>query len=190
MMQMNGSNSSRNSRKMNVGRGSSEQDFGGDRMRNFRTSSVEQGWKEVKDASVSLVNVGSSAVEVSSRTALTLSWKNPDSVSAEMSDVEGGMTRSFRWRLLSTDHSFLEFPALEAIFAFQKLSSFRSSRFRFRSISRIHAMQSISERVRLYRLSHILTSFRGPAVVVVPRCQWSIPDRDVFNWEVFIDDSP
>ena len=146
----------------------------------------------MKDASVSLVKVGSSAVEVSSRTALTLSWKNPDSVSAEMSDVEGGMTRSFRWRLLSTDHSFLEFPALEAIFAFQKLkSSFRSSRFHFRSISRIHAMQSISVRVRLYRLSHIMTlrfallqslSYHG----VSGR---SIPDRDIFHREVFIDDS-
>ena len=74
-----------------------------------------------------------------------------------MSDVVGGMTRSFRWRLFRTDHSFFEFPALEVIFLFQKLSSFRSSRFRFPSISRIHAMQSISERVRLYRLSHIMT---------------------------------
>ena len=157
MVQMNGINSSRNSRRIDVGRRSGEQDFGGDRMRSFRTSSIDQGWKKVKDASVSLVKVGASAVEVSSRTALILSWKNPDSVSAEMSDVEGGVARSFRWRSLSTDHSFLEFPVFEVILLVQKLSSFRSSRFRFRSICRIHAMQSIFERVCLYRLSHILT---------------------------------
>ena len=96
MVQMNGSNSSRNSRRMDVGRGSSKQDFGGDRMRSFRTSSIEQGWKELKDASVRLVKVGASAVEVSSRTALILSWKNANSVSAEMSDVEGVVARSFR----------------------------------------------------------------------------------------------
>ena len=46
----------------------------------FRTSSIKQDWEEVKDASVSLVKVGASAVEVSSRTALTLSWKNPDGI--------------------------------------------------------------------------------------------------------------
>ena len=81
--------------------------------------------------SVNLVNVGASAVDVSSRTALTLSWKNPNGFSAEMSDVEGWVARSFRWRLLSTDHSFSELPALEVIFSFQKLSLFVPADFAF-----------------------------------------------------------
>ena len=90
MMWMNGSSSSMNSRRMKVGSGSSEQDLGGDRMRNLRTSSMEQSRNETNDASVSLVNVGGSAVDVSSRTFSTLSRKKSDSDSAEMPSDAGG----------------------------------------------------------------------------------------------------
>ena len=59
------SSPSTNSRGMNVGSGSSEQDLGGDWMMNLRTSSMEQSRNETNDATVSLVNVGGSAVDVS-----------------------------------------------------------------------------------------------------------------------------
>ena len=99
MMWMNGSSSSMNSRRMKVGSGSSEQDLGGDWMRNLRTSSMEQSRNETNDASVSLVNVGGSAVDVSSRNFSTLSRKKSDSDSAEMpSDAGGWLARSFCWR--------------------------------------------------------------------------------------------
>ena len=113
---------------------------------------------ETNDASVSMVNVGGSAVDVSSRTFSTLSRKKSDSDSAEMpSDAGGWLAWSFCWRLLRRDQSFLGFPAFEAIFSFQYLSSFRSSKSRLRSSCRTQAIQSIAEWVRLYRLSNILT---------------------------------
>jgi hypothetical protein len=145
----------------------------------------------VKDASVSLVKVGSSAAEVSSRTALTLSWKNPDSVSAEMSDVEGGMTRSFRWRLLKTDHSFLEFPALEVIFFIPEtfFFPFQQVPLSFHLSDPRHAVHFRAS-ASVPSLAHHDFSFCGPAIIVVPRCQWPIPDGDASYREVLIDDSP
>ena len=54
---------------------------------------------------------------------------------------------------------FLGISGIEGNFCVPEafLFPFQHIRFRFRSISRIHAMQSISVRVRLYRLPHIMT---------------------------------
>ena len=109
------------------------------------------------DASVSLVKVGASAVEVSSHTALTLSLKNPDRVSAEMSDVEGGMA-SHPLEAIEHRPQFLGISSIGGNFCIPEafLFPFQQVSLSFHLSDPCH-MQSISERARLYRLSHIMT---------------------------------
>ena len=155
MMWMNGSSSSMNSRRMEVGRGSSEKDLGGDWLRNLRTSFIENSRNETNDASVSLVNVGGSACWRLVPYSLDLVPKEFRQRYSRNAIGRRRLVRSVfllsfqRSRQSSHSNTFLLSAPADPVYV--------------PVVGRTQAIQSIAEWVRLYRLSNILT-FRFEAL--------------------------
>ena len=140
-----------------------------DRMRSFRISFMEQGWKEVKDASVSLVNVSASADDFLSCTALTLRFKVSDVYFFYIVDLPGLDGFTLLPTTLHIMHNTRAY-SLHASTGFNKSWKHRVRRYICRGFMRFYITT-----IRRFRLV-VLTQdvYKNPLKTVNSKAGWQV----------------